>query len=189
MTDAAGTTESDTPQTLVGVSFDDVFRAREFMTVASRLKSKNELVLHDVVLIVKDAEGKTVVTETVDPQAKTSALSGAVWAGLFGLLLGGPVGWVAGAAVGAGAGIAAAKVIDLGVSDEWVEWFRAAVGPETATVVLLVSDLRTQALVDEAKRFPGSHLVYANVDEGLLERLVEAFGDQPPDAQTGPNDS
>ncbi len=189
MSDAASTTESATPQTLVGVSFDDVFRAREFMTVASRLKSKNELVLHDVVLIVKDAEGKTVVTETVDPQAKSSALSGAVWAGLFGLLLGGPVGWVAGAAVGAGAGIAAAKVIDLGVSDDWVEWFRAAVGPETATVVLLVSDLRIEALIDEAKRFPGSHLVYANVDEGLLGRLVEAFGDQRSDDETDPADS
>jgi hypothetical protein len=31
--------------------------------------------------------------------------------------------------------------------------------------------------------------VYANVDEGLLERLVQAFGDQPPDGETGPNDS
>jgi uncharacterized membrane protein len=171
-----GVDDDDTPQTLVGVSFDNIFRAREFMTVASRLKAENELVLHDVVLIVKDDDGKTTVTETVDPQPRNSAISGAMWAGLFGLLLGGPVGWAAGAAVGAGAGIAAAKVIDLGVSDEWVSWFRAAVMPGTATVVLLVSELHTEALLREARRFPGSHLVYANVDDGLLDRLAEAFG-------------
>ena len=66
-------------------------------------------------------------------------MSGALWTGLFGLLLGGPVGWIAGAAIGAGAGAVTAKVVDLGISDEWVAWFREAVQPGTATVVRTVS--------------------------------------------------
>lgn len=56
--------------------------------------------------MVKDDAGKTVVHETVDPTPLRSALSGAVWAGLFGLILGGPVGRIAGLALGAGAGAA-----------------------------------------------------------------------------------
>jgi uncharacterized membrane protein len=175
---------------LVGISFDDVFRAREFLTAANRLASKGEFVLIDAVLISKDDNGRTTVTETTDPQIGSSALTGAMWAGLFGLVLGGPVGWVAGLAAGAGAGAVAAKVIDLGISDEWVAWFREAVKPGLTTVALLISDLREDALVQEARRFTGSHLVYANLDDGMIDRLAEALGDATgPEARTDPSES
>lgn len=72
--------------------------------------------------MVKDEVGKTIVHETV-PTPGGSALSGAMWAGLFGLILGGPVGWITGLVVGAGAGAASAKVMDFGVPDEWIVWF------------------------------------------------------------------
>ena len=38
------------------------------------------------------------------PSGGCAALTGAMWAGLFGLILGGPVGWIAGLVVGASAG-------------------------------------------------------------------------------------
>jgi uncharacterized membrane protein len=173
-------------QTLVGISFEDAFRAREFMSAANRLASKNQLVLEDAVLIIKDAEGRTNVVETRDPQPGKTALSGAVWAGLFGLILGGPVGWVAGLAAGAGAGAVAAKVIDLGISDDWVSWFRDSVTPGSATVALLVSELNDEALLREARRFTGSHLVYTNLGNGMIDRLADALGDPAgPDARPG----
>ena len=169
------------PETLVGISLDDVFRAQEFLTAATRLASKGEFTIVDAVILVKNREGKTNVHETVDPQPGRTALSGALWTGLFGLLLGGPVGWLAGAAIGAGAGAVTAKVVDLGISDEWVEWFRDAVQPGTATVVLLVTKLDRDALVAEAGRFEGADLVYANLDESTLDRLKQALGDTDTD--------
>ncbi len=184
MNDTTAQTDTTTPQTLVGISFEDVYRAREFMTAAARLESRNALVLADLVLIVKDEDGHTNVVETKDLQAGRSAFSGAMWAGLVGLILGGPVGWVAGIAAGAGAGAVAAKVIDLGISDDWVAWFRAAVVPGSATVAMLVSDLDEDALLAEARRFTGSHLVYANLEDGVLDRLADALGDPDgPDAR------
>jgi uncharacterized membrane protein len=107
-------------RTLVGVSFGDPFRAQEFLTAATRLAANGRLRLLDAVFVGKDDSGHTTVRETVDPTPGRSALSGALWAGLFGLILGGPVGWAIGAGVGAGTGAVAAKVIDHGVSDEWV---------------------------------------------------------------------
>lgn len=163
------------PQTLVGISFPDTFRAQEFMTAAARMAAQGSFVLRDVVMVVKDEAGKTVVHETTDPQPGRSALSGAMWAGLFGLILGGPVGWIAGIAVGAGAGAVTAKIVDLGISDEWVAWFRAAVQPGRATVALLVEDLDRNALVQEAGRFAGAEFVYANLDQATVERLKEAL--------------
>jgi uncharacterized membrane protein len=91
------------------------------------------------------------------------------------LILGGPVGWVAGLAVGAGTGAITAKVVDLGISDEWVKWFREAVRPGTVTVVLLVENLDHNALVQEAARFTGAELVYANLDDQMIERVKTAL--------------
>jgi uncharacterized membrane protein len=165
------------PESLVGISFDDVFRAQEFLTAATRLAAQGGFQIIDAVIVLKDKDGKTHVRETTDPQPGRSAMSGALWTGLFGLLLGGPVGWIAGAAVGAGAGAVTAKVVDLGISDEWVAWFRDAVQPDTATIVLLVTHLDREALVTEAARFTGAELVYANLDESTIDRIKAALGD------------
>lgn len=177
--------QPDMPQTLVGVSFENSFRAQEFLVAASGLAAAGKLKLKDAVTVVKDDSGKTLVHETVDPTPLRSALSGAMWAGLFGLILGGPVGWIAGAALGAGAGAVTAKVMDIGVPDEWVSWFREAVQPGTATVALLVEDLDRDALVAEAARFTGAELVYANLDDGTIERVRDAFGHHVPAAASG----
>lgn len=163
------------PQTLVGISFPDVYRAQEFLTAVTRLKSNGSLVLEDAVMVVKDDDGKTVVRETIDPQPGRSAMTGGMWTGLFGLLLGGPVGWAAGAAIGAGAGALTAKVVDLGISDEWVGWFREAVKPGTATVAILASEIVEEHLVKEVERFAGAELVYANFDDEMMRRLREAL--------------
>ena len=172
----------DSPQTLVGISFDDTFRAQEFLTAAQRLAANGRMHLKDAVFVIKRDDGTTVVRETIDPQPGRTALSGAVWASLFGLLLGGPVGWLAGGAIGAAGGAAAAKLVDLGVPDEWVQWFRDEVPLGTSTLALLVTDLDRDALVTELERFSGATLVYANLEPYWLDRMREALGDVPASA-------
>jgi len=171
--------DDDGPETLVGISFDDAFRAQEFLTAATRLASQEKLILKDAVVVTKSLDGQTTVRETVDPQPTRSAVSGALWTGLIGLLVGGPVGWLAGAAVGAGAGAVAAKVVDLGIPDEWVTWFRQAAEPGRATVALLVANLDHNALVAEAGRFTGAQLIYANLDDVTIDRIRSALGQLP----------
>jgi len=165
------------PDTIIGVSFDDSFRAQEFLSAVSRLNSRGELKLLDAVIVTKNETGRTRVKETVDLQPGRAAISGAVWTGLLGLIFGGPVGWIAGLGVGAGAGAIAARLVDVGIPDDWVEWFKAAVEPHTFTVVILASALNSDALVAEVGRFEGAHLVYANVDPYLLERIEQALGE------------
>ena len=109
---------SPVTETLIGLSFGDPFRAEEFLTASRRLQQLEKLMLKDAVIVTHTAEGKTKVIETIDPQPKRTALSGAMWTGLLGLIVGGPVGWAAGLAVGAGAGVMTARVVDLGVPDD-----------------------------------------------------------------------
>ena len=182
--------DDDTPLTLVGLEFSDAFRAQEFLTAATRLASNDHLKLKDAVFVAADAEGKTVVRETVDPSTGRSAVGGAFWTGLFGLLLGGPIGWIGGMAIGAGGGAVAAKFVDLGIPDEWVDWFRKAVQPGTVILALLVTDVDEDALVKEVERFSGAHLVYTNLDPIGLRRVEEALGEPvPDDGVTTPSDA
>jgi uncharacterized membrane protein len=173
----AGAVESELPQTLVGIAFPDVFRAQEFFTATTRLSVNGQLQLKDAVFVTKDEQGRTMVKETADLQTIPTAASGAFWAGLFGALLGGPVGFLAGAAIGAGAGAITARAVDLGITDEWVQWFRDAVEPGNTILALLCENVDRQALTDELERFPNAHLVYANVDDSWLERMHQALGE------------
>ena len=183
---AVGKTDEIVPMFLVGISFDTVFRAREFMTAAQGMAHKKQLVLEDAVLIINE-HGRTTVTETIDPQTGRTAMNGGMWAGLFGLVLGGPVGWVAGIAAGATAGAVAAKAIDLGISDDWVAWFKGSIHEDSATVALLVSEVQEEALLAEARRFTGSQLIYTNFQDNMIDRLSEALGDHDgPDIRTDP---
>jgi uncharacterized membrane protein len=165
-------------ETLIGIAFGDLFRAREFLSSVTRLASLGSLKLKDAVFVVAGADGATVVQETTDPTPGKAAMSGAVWASLIGLLIGGPVGWIAGAAIGAGAGATTARFVDLGIPDEWVEWFRQAAKPGMTTLAILATDVNRNALANELSRFTGAQLVYANIEQHTIDRWRSALGEQ-----------
>lgn len=169
--------EAARADTIIGVSFDDVYRSQEFLTAITRLNANAEIGLLDAVVVTKGDDGRTRVRETVDLSPGRAAVSGAVWTGLLGLIIGGPVGWIAGLGFGAGAGAVAAKVVDLGIPDAWVEWFREVVEPGTFTIVMLANRIDVDALIEEVSRFEGGHLVYANLDDAGVLRLEHALGE------------
>ena len=168
-------TDPDAP-VLVGVAFDQRLLAREYLMAMSRLRTDGSLRLKDAVIVEKADDGHVKVTETIDPTPGRSALSGAMWTGLLGLVVGGPVGWLAGIGIGAGAGAVTAKVVDLGIPDEWVDWFKQAVQPGTSAVIILAEDVDMQALQREAARFPGAEVIESTLPAVALDDLAAAFG-------------
>lgn len=166
------------PDTLFGLQFDSVNRAQQFMLAIGELRQDKKLNLIDAVMVVKDQNDHVRVRETIDPQPGRTALSSAMWTGLLGLIVGGPVGWIAGIGIGASVGAVTAKVVDLGVPDEWVDWFKLAVRPGTATVVVLASDIDQTALRAEVARFPGAQLVHTTVHAEALDRLASSLDDR-----------
>jgi uncharacterized membrane protein len=167
------------PDTLFGLSFDSLNRAQQFMLAVNGLAQDHKMQLVDAVLVVK-GDDHVRVRETIDPQPGRLALMGAVWMGLLGLILGGPVGWIVGIVVGAGVGAVAAKVIDLGIPDAWVGWFKAAARPHTATVVVLAGAIDQAALGAEVARFPGVRLAYTTLPAEAFSQLRSAFSDDAP---------
>lgn len=160
---------------LIGVSFDTATRAQEYLLAMSGLRNSGALALKDAVIVTKQEDGKVRVVETIDPSPGKAAISGAMWTGLLGLVVGGPIGWLAGLGVGAGVGAVTAKVVDIGIPDEWVAWFKSAVAEGTTTVVILAEHLHVRALADEAARFAGAELLYASLPDASIDQLSAAF--------------
>ena len=175
--------ETATPgddEALFGVSFEDVFRAEEFLIVLRGMASRGDLKLNDAVVVYKSDDGSVRARETKDLQPSGTAVSGAMWTGLIGLLIGGPIGFVAGLGIGAGAGAITAKVVDIGIPDEWVDWFKEAVRPHTSTVVALASHVDLAKLYQEAQRFAGAELVHTTLRPGASVDLAAALQKHTP---------
>lgn len=172
--DQATVFDPDAP-VMIGVSFDGPIKAQEYLLAMTRLRNDGSLSLKDAVIVTKQDDGKAAVTETMDPTPGRAAISGGMWVGLIGLFVGGPVGWLAGIGIGAGAGAVAAKVVDLGIPDEWVDWFKQTAEPGTSTVIVLADHVHVHALAEEAQRFRGAELVYTTLTPSAMERLDTAF--------------
>jgi len=160
---------------IIGVSFESTLRAQEYLLAMKGLREQGALDLKDAVVVRKDANGSVRVTETMDLTPGRAAFSGAMWTGLLGLIIGGPVGWIAGIGLGAGTGAVVAKVVDLGIPDEWVAWYKDAVRPGTSTIVILAEHVHVRALAEEASRFAGAELLYTSMSDSALEQLNDAF--------------
>jgi uncharacterized membrane protein len=170
---------SGEPEALFGISFSDAFRAEEFLLALRGLASRGEIVLGDAVVVYKGDDGTAKVRETTDLQTSGTAVRGALWTGLLGLLVAGPLGWIAGLGLGAGAGALTAKVVDIGIPDEWVEWFKEAVNPHTSTVVALATEVNLSKLYQEAQRFAGAQLVHTTLRPGASADLAAALNVRP----------
>ena len=180
------TAESDQdPSRLAAISFDDELRAVELMTAMTRLAREQKLRIVDAVFVVKDESGRTHVRETTDLQTGSTALGAGLWSGLFGLILGGPVGMLVAGGIGAGAGALTAKLVDVGVTDEFVEQLRELVRPATTTLCLLADHIDNDAVLAELSRFPGARYVAGNLPMEGIRRVREALGDAAP--LTGPD--
>ena len=160
---------------IIGVSFDRQVVAQQYLLAMGGLKETGALDLQDAVVVTKNLDGSVKVVETIDPTPGRAALNGAMWTSLLGLVLGGPVGWIAGLGIGAASGAVTAKIVDLGIPDEWVAWFRQAVEPGTSTVVILAEHVSVAALAEEAKRFTGAELLYTSMPDYAYEQLRAAL--------------
>ncbi len=160
---------------IIGVSFDRQVLAQQYLLAMGGLKETGALELQDAVVVTKSLDGSVKVVETIDPTPGRAALTAAMWTSLLGLVLGGPVGWIAGLGIGAASGAVTAKIVDLGIPDEWVEWFREAVEPGTSTVVILAEHVYVPALAQEAKRFAGAELLYTSMPDAAYGQLRAAL--------------
>jgi uncharacterized membrane protein len=160
---------------LLVISFDDAMRAQEFLLAAARLQRDDELQLHDAVIIRRDADGTSRVTETTDVTPGQAGVGAGVWGLLLGTLFGGPIGGLVVGAATAGGGALYAKLRDTGVKDATIEQLRSAVPPGRTAVAMLVSHVSVADLQRELTRFPNAELVETDMPPAAVNAVQEAL--------------
>ena len=160
---------------LIVISLDDPLRARELLLSIARLQKNKHLQLHDAVIVNRDAEGHSHVTETTDVTPQRGAIGAGVWGLLLGTLFGGPLGGLIAGGAAAGGGALFAKIVDTGIKDETVAELCTAVPPGRTAVALLVSHLSVADLQLELARFPDAQLVESDLSPAAVNAVQEAL--------------
>ena len=108
--------------------FDSTEEAAEALEFAEDLHRRRIARIRNAAVLVKEEDGATSLKDTKDVEPGRGRIAGAIAGGLVGML-GGPVGMVVGALAGAGAGGLAAKWIDMGFSNKFLEGLQEQMQP------------------------------------------------------------
>lgn len=151
-------------------TFDETGKADRARKILQALDKKDVVEIRNIAVIVKAQDGKTMLRESEDVDAKRGALFGAITGGLIGLL-GGPVGAVVGAAAGAATGSMAADKIDRGFSDKYLQELQAGLQPGSSALVTMVEE-QLVAKVVEALADLNGQLVQQRLTDDIVSQLT-----------------
>ena len=173
-----GSAEDAWATELLAKMFDDEEQASEALKQVKLMASQEgaSFKLRDAAVLVKDADGKTKITETADLDAKQGRVFGAVVGGLIGLM-GGPVGVVLGALAGAGVGAFGAKHIDMGFSDEFLQGLEASLEPGSSALLILADHRLGDELFQSLADGKGV-LMRHTLTDTIIEALTAAADDE-----------
>jgi uncharacterized membrane protein len=166
---------------LLAKIFDTPDGASEGLKQVKTLRKENKGVfkIRNAAIVVKNTEGEFSIKETADVDTKHGRLFGAVAGGLIGLV-GGPVGVIIGALAGAGTGAFAAKHIDMGFSNQFLENLKELLQPGSSALLILAehkgSDELFEALADR-QNVVLRHTLTDKIVEELLQADDEAAND------------
>lgn len=161
------------PRSLVVLGFDDQLAAQEMLTSLTRLSRDGGLLMQDAVFVTRNDRGKIRVVQTTDPDPGQAAWSGAFWGLLFGILLAVPV---VGLVIGAGSAALMAKLVDTGISDDFVKSLRSSIEPGKVYLAVMVSHVNRDAALTELKRYSGmATLVTTNLSDDVVAELQDAL--------------
>jgi uncharacterized membrane protein len=167
---------------LLAIIFDTPDGASTELKEVKTLRKENKGVfkIRNAAVVVKDSEGEFSIKETADVDTKHGRLFGAIAGGLIGLV-GGPVGVIIGALAGAGTGAFAAKHIDMGFSNQFLESLKELLKPGSSALLILAehkgSDELFETLVDR-KNVVLRHTLTDKIVEDLLQADAEASNEK-----------
>lgn len=170
---------------LLVISFEDELRAQEYLLAVAGLQKRQEIQLHDAVIIVRDADGRSHVRETTDVTPTQAGLGAGVWGLLLGTLFGGPIGGLVAGAATAGGGALFAKLVDTGIKDKTIEQLRQVVPAGRTAVALLVTHVSVGDLQRELARFPQAELIETDLPPASVNAVQEALREANREPFTG----
>jgi uncharacterized membrane protein len=162
---------------LIAVAYPDVETARNVSAELTQLSKEKSIVLDDIVIVERRADGKVKLHQAVST-AGAGAAGGALWGGLIGLIFLAPL---LGAAVGAAAGGAAGALTDVGVDDKFMKDLGTHLKEGGAAIVVLVRQSTPDKVLPRISQF-GGEIIQSSLDDETEAQLQAALEGQPASA-------
>ncbi|MEI3850561.1 MULTISPECIES: DUF1269 domain-containing protein [Ensifer] len=138
---------------LIVVGFDSPEEADRVLVRLAGLKKEYLIDLEDAVVVVRDAEGKVHLKQSLNLTAvgaTSGLLSGSIWGGLVGLLFLNPLaGFAIGGALGAGAGALSGSLTDYGIDDEFIKSLGNTIPNNSSALFILVRKVQPEKVLAE----------------------------------------
>ena len=174
---------------LIVVGFDSTDEADKVLLKLNGLRQEYLIDLEDAVVVVRDAEGKVHLKQSLNLTAvgaTSGLLSGSLWGGLVGLLFLNPLaGFAIGGALGAGAGALSGSLADYGIDDEFIKSLGNTIPNNSSALFILVRKVQPEKVLAELSGLRGRVLktsLSPEQEQKLQAALSEA---QTPSPQAG----
>ena len=165
----------DGPTEMFVVSFAGESEADEVLEALRHLNDQRLLALGDAAVVRRRSDGDIDIEETADMDTKEGAIAGAAAGGLLGLLTG--KGLIGGALLGAGGGALAAKGLDLGLDDDFLNQIGEKLEPGSSAIVATVEFINTEASMEALDQFEGGTILHTTLSPEIVEQLSAAVED------------
>jgi uncharacterized membrane protein len=159
--------------TLTAWAFPSADDAEEAIKRLEALQSQGHITIDDAAVVTWEPGKKKPRTRQLHNTTGKGALGGAFWGMFLGLLFLVPL---LGAAIGAAMGALSTSMIDMGISDQFIDDVKQKVTPGTSALFLLTDD----AVVDQVERALSDmkpELIASNLSVEQEAKLREAFAE------------
>ena len=160
--------------TLTAWAFPGADDAETAVERLQALQSEAAISIDDAAVVSWQAGKKKPKTRQLHNTTGQGALSGAFWGMFLGLIFLVPF---LGAAIGAALGAWSTSIIDMGISDKFIDDVKQKVTPGTSALFLLTDDTVVER-VENALKDMNPHLIASNLSAEQEAKLREAFAEE-----------
>ena len=174
---------------LIVIGFDSTEEADKVLLKLNSLRKEYLIDLEDAVVVVRDAEGKVHLKQSINLPtvgAASGLLSGSLWGGLVGLLFLNPLaGFAIGGALGAGAGALSGSLADYGIDDDFIKSLGSTIPNNSSALFILVRKVQPEKVLAELSGLRG-RVLKTSLSPEQEQKLQAALSDvQTPSPQAG----
>lgn len=158
---------------LIVFTYDTEEKAQTVLDKVVELSKKNLVEIRDAAWVVKDADGKVNVKQTLEDRVKGgNIISGGFWGLLIGFFFGGPL---FGALLGMGLSAIFGTQIDIGIDNDFMKEVGNDMSPRNSALFLLAGDITVDKLADELKSYGGNiyHTSLSKESEEMLRKALD----------------
>jgi uncharacterized membrane protein len=159
--------------TLTAWAFPGADDAEEAIKRLEALQSQAVITIDDAAVVTWEPGKKKPKTRQLHNTTGAGALSGAFWGMFLGLIFLVPF---LGAAIGAAMGAVSTSIIDMGISDKFIDEVKQKVTPGTSALFLLTDDAVVNK-VEGALKDMNAELIASNLSPEQEAKLREVFAE------------